>query len=96
MHSNTIITMTEETFSRTDSGKSWKTKPDTTETEQITPEQYANINDKETQQWFRRIGGSETAQRDYTNAGYLITRLTSCCPSRQTKRVRTFKFEINR
>ena len=62
-------------------------------TEQITKENYNNITSKETQQWFRRLGGSETAQRSYTCRGYLITRLTSVSPDRQNKSIYQFKFK---
>lgn len=62
-------------------------------TEQITKENYNNITSKETQQWFRRLGGSETAQRSYTCRGYLITRLTSVSPDRQNKSIYKFKFK---
>ena len=62
-------------------------------TEQITKENYNNITSKETQQWFRRLGGSETAQKSYTCRGYLITRLTSVSPDRQNKSIYQFKFK---
>ena len=62
-------------------------------TEQITKENYNNITSKETQKWFRRLGGSETAQRSYTCRGYLITRLTSVSPDRQNKSIYQFKFK---
>ena len=62
-------------------------------TEQITKENYNNITSKETQKWFRRLGGSETAQRSYTCRGYLITRLTSVSPDRQNKNIYKFKFK---
>ena len=42
--------------------------------------------------WFRRLGGSETAQRSYTCYGYVIYKLTSSSPDRQTKSVREFNF----
>ena len=61
--------------------------------EQITKENYNNITSKETQQWFRRLGGSETAQRSYTCRGYLITKLTSVSPDRQNKSIYQFKFK---
>ena len=62
-------------------------------TEQITKENYNNITSKETQKWFRRLGGTETAQRSYTCRGYLITRLTSVSPDRQNKSIYQFKFK---
>jgi len=62
-------------------------------TEKITKENYNNIVSKDTQKWFRRLGGSETAQRSYTCRGYLITRLTSVSPDRQNKSIYKFKFK---
>ena len=61
-------------------------------TEAITRKQYNNICGKDTLKWFRRLGGSETAERGYTCAGYLIVKLTSTSPDRQNKTIRTFKF----
>jgi hypothetical protein len=61
-------------------------------TEAITRKQYSNICGKDTLKWFRRLGGSETAERGYTCAGYLIVKLTSTSPDKQNKTIRTFKF----
>ncbi len=61
-------------------------------TENITREQYVNIVGDDTLKWFRRTGGSETAIKSYTCRGYLTTRLTSTSPSKETKIIRTFKF----
>ena len=62
-------------------------------TEQITKENYNNIVSKDTQKWFRRLGGSETTKRTYTSRGYLITKLTSISPDRQNKSIYQFKFK---
>jgi len=86
----TKYTMTVSTYSRTDSGKSWRSKPDEVEAKEISQGQYERQTSKGTQQWFRRLGGSETAQRSYTSSGYIITRLTSCSPDREIKKVREF------
>lgn len=88
-----IYTMTKEEYSLTDSGKGFKSKPDTVETEVITEDQYRKITDTETLKFFRRLGGSEHATRCYTSAGYLITKLTSKSPCRDVKVVRKFKIE---
>ena len=61
-------------------------------TEKITREQYVNIVGDDTLKWFRRMGGSETAIKGYTCRGYLTTMLTSTSPSKETKIIRTFKF----
>ena len=61
-------------------------------TETITNKQYNYICGEDTLKWFRRMGGSETAERGYTCAGYLIVKLTSTSPDRHNKTIRTFKF----
>ena len=61
-------------------------------TENITREQYVRIAGDDTLKCFRRMGGSETAIKGYTCRGYLTTRLTSTSPSKETKIIRTFKF----
>ena len=93
LRQDTKITMIEETYSRTDSGRYWKNKPDETETRIIDRTQYENITDDKTCQWFRRLGGSETKQYTYTKYGYLCYCLSSCSPDREIKRVRRFSFE---
>ena len=59
----------------------------------ITAREYGLTTNDDTQKWFRRLGGSETAVKGYTCDGYKITRLTSTSPDKQTKIVREFKFE---
>ena len=54
--------------------------------------QYNNITNVDTLKWFRRLGGSETAKKNYTSRGYIITRLTSTSPDRTIKVVREFNF----
>lgn len=93
LRQDTKITMIEETYYKTDSGKSWKSKPDESEIKIIDRKQYENITDDKTCQWFRRLGGSETKQYTYTKYGYLCYRLSSCSPSHDIKRVRRFMFE---
>lgn len=65
------------------------------ETNELTKEQYNRTVSTETQKEFRRFGGSETAQKDYTCFGYLITKLISKSPDKTTKIVRTYKFTKN-
>ena len=67
------------------------------ETTEITKEQYYNITSEKTMKAFRRWGGSETAQRCYTDYGYLVYKLTSGSPNyingkRASKTIREFKF----
>lgn len=63
-----------------------------TKTEPITEKQYNNITNDDTLRWFRRLGGSETAQRGYTAWGYNIVRLISSSPDRSIKTIREFTF----
>ena len=64
--------------------------------EEITTREYRNITSADTLKFFRRLGGTESAQRSYTCAGYVagyvVTKLTSTSPDRQNKTVREFKF----
>jgi len=46
----------------------------------------------DTLKWFRRLGGSESAQRGYTCRGYRVVKLTSTSPNKQSKTIREFKF----
>ena len=80
-----------EEYARTESGKSWKSNPTETEITTIDQETYNNIFSKETQAFFRRLGGYERASKSYTTAGYIVTRLTSISPDKTTKIVRTVK-----
>lgn len=100
-----MLTIVTETFSRTESGKSWKSQPDETETETMPwysfdasggldrhgEDVHRKITAPDTLRWFRRIGGSEHAVRCYTPVGYIVTRLTSTDPSRTIRRVRRFR-----
>ncbi|MHA1784085.1 MAG: hypothetical protein ACTSVE_02705, partial [Candidatus Helarchaeota archaeon] len=60
--------------------------------EEITETQYKNICSDDTLKWFRRLGGSESAQRGYTCRGYRVVKLTSTSPNKQSKTIREFKF----
>mgnify|MGYP003630727874 FL=1 len=61
--------------------------------ESITRAQYNNLTKDDTLKWFRRLGGSETAERSYTCRGYNVTKLTSTSPDRGIKIIRKFKFQ---
>ncbi len=63
------------------------------ETKEITMREHYNITSIETQKWFRRSGGSESANYGYTSQGYKVTNLISTSPNKETKIVRTFKFD---
>ena len=87
---NTIITLTETRLTK---------NPNTTyivdskKIETVTEKQHRLTTCNDTVKWFRRLGGSETVQRSYTSAGYLVTKLTSLSPDRQTKVIREYKFK---
>ena len=83
--------LTAKSYGRTESGKNWKSNPTETEITTIDQETYNNIFSKETQAFFRRLGGYERASKSYTTAGYIVTRLTSISPDKTTKIVRTVK-----
>lgn len=98
------LTMVSETYSRTESGKSWRTQPDETTTETF-PWDRRDVTDgarygedvhravtaDDTLAFFRRLGGSERAERSYTPVGYIVTRQTSSNPDRTIRRVRKFR-----
>lgn len=98
-----MLTITRETYSRTESGAGWRSKPDATETETLPWEHrnrfederwgervHAYITEPDTLRWFRRLGGSEYVVRNYTPVGYIVTRLVSTNPGRTVRVVRKF------
>jgi hypothetical protein len=64
----------------------------TIETKEIDMRQYNNITNDDTLKWFRRLGGSETATRNYTSRGYNVTKLISTSPDKSIKVIREFNF----
>lgn len=44
--------------------------------------------------FFRRLGGSEVHQKEFTGRGYVTTKITSKNPSRNLKVVRIFDFNV--
>ena len=58
----------------------------------ITEEQYRNITNEDTIKWFRRIGGTESVTKSYTNYGYVPTRIVSTSPNKQDRTLRDFVF----
>jgi hypothetical protein len=61
-----------------------------TETETITETQYNNIINSAS--FFRRLGGSCTQQKTYTNAGYKVYKDILTSPDKQIKTIREFVF----
>lgn len=101
-----MLTITTETYSRTDSGKSWQSRPDEVETETLPwgwrdaaasgsircgEEKHRYITEPDTLKWFRQLGGSEYAERSYTPVGFIVTRLISSNPDRTIRKVRKFR-----
>lgn len=85
-----IITHTRKTYEKTDSGKSWKSKPTEEKTETVKPEYYTNY--VTSIPFFNNLGTCR-AVHTYTAAGYLPTVITSISPDRRVKHVDSFRFE---
>jgi len=62
------------------------------EVREISQKEHDLLTNEETQKYFRRLKGIETANYSYTCNGYKVTKLTSTRPDKATKIVRTFKF----
>lgn len=86
------VNLTEYTYNRTASGKSWRSKPDTVEHSTVSWEQYLRMTSPETCRFFRLLGGSEFVKRSYTAYGYIPVELISCDPFREIKIIRIFDF----
>ena len=65
---------------------------DSKEVSEVTKKQHSLTTNDDTCKFFRRLGGSETKQMNYTYLGYVCTKLTSISPDRQTKVIREYKF----
>jgi hypothetical protein len=65
---------------------------DSKKIETVTEKQHDLTTNDDTCKWFRRLGGSETKQMNYTYLGYVCTKLTSISPDRQTKIIREYEF----
>ena len=89
---NTIITLTETRLTKNPNTKTTYIV-DSIEVSTVTERQHSLTTCDDTVKWFRRIGGKETVQRSYTNAGYLVTKLISTSPDKQTKVVREYEFK---
>ena len=83
------IEMTKSEFSKTDSGKSWRSKADSIEKSIIDFENYYNIIDAIP--FFKNLGGTEKVTKGYTVVGYIPTTLISTSPNKLTKVIREFR-----
>lgn len=90
---NACIVLIQKEYSRTDSGKSWRSKPDETETRRISAENYYNYCDSIP--FFKNLGGSETCDFGYTYAGYIPVEIRSIAPDYSKKVVRRFYITDN-
>lgn len=82
---NYVILMEKKTFTRTASGKGWKSKPDEVKRSVFTPTQYNNFLS------FVPIW-NDRVEKSYTCAGYLPVKVTSTSPDGSTKSVAWFEF----
>lgn len=89
---NYLIFRTIETFSRTDSGKSWRSKPDEVENDVIKPEHYTNY--ITAIPFFNNWGDGAycRAKHSYNAPGYLPKTVTTVSPFKETKKVARFWF----
>jgi hypothetical protein len=87
-----IIFRTIETFSRTSSGKSWKSKPEEVENDIITPAQYTSY--ITAIPFFNSWGDGAycRARFSYNMPGYLPTTVTTVSPHQITKKIARFWF----
>lgn len=83
---NYLIFRTIETFSRTASGKSWKSRPDEVENEIVPPKHYENY--VTAIPFFNNFGDGASCRAafSYNAPGYLPTRITTVSPFRETKK----------
>ena len=63
------------------------------EVTEVTERQHELSTNEDTIKWFRRLGGSDSVTRGYTYAGYVVVKLISTPPDRESKTVREYKFK---
>lgn len=86
------IIETRESYARTATGKSWQKRPYKLVAEEITPRYYQNIIDS-IPYFNRGIHGEHCrGYREYTPAGYKITRVVTVGPFDCKKEVRSYNF----
>lgn len=91
-----VATVTKEYYTRTASGRTWKSRPDKVEIENISGQWYENYVRSVT--WFntKTFPGDKTscrAQWAYTWAGYIPVVISSVSPSGGQKIVARFEFK---
>lgn len=88
-NNNYVITHTKKIYHKTDSGKSWKSKPTEQYTEIVTPQFYTNY--VTSISFFNNLGTCK-AIHNYTIAGYLPVTITSISPDKTIKHIDSFTF----
>ena len=92
---DTIITLTETRLTKNPNTKTTYIV-DSKKIETVTEKQHDLTTNDNTCKGFRRLGGSETKQMNYTCLGYICTKLTSISPDKQTKVVREYNIDLVR
>lgn len=92
---NYTITKTTEHYTKTASGKSFKNKPYQITTETVTEEHYRKYIDAIP--FFNNYGCGASCRgyKSHTQAGYLITKVTTIYPYQEQKQVTYFNFKYN-
>lgn len=88
----TIITETVQTWTKNPNTKTTYILVES-ETRQVDVRQVYNATSKQTQQFFRRLGGTERVYECHTPLGMMPYKCTSISPDRQTKKVRLYTYE---
>ena len=89
---NYIVLHTKKVYTRTDSGKSWKNKPDSITRTVIDIEHYNNY--VTSIPFFNRFGNGAYCRGtyEYTCAGYIPTSIVTVSPFKEIKHIDTFIF----
>lgn len=87
------ITKTVTKYKRTNSGRCWKSKPESVKEEVVGAEHYTNY--IQSIPFFNNYGDGAycRAEYGYTYAGYLPVKVTSVSPYQEVKLIAEFRFE---
>lgn len=85
----TVMKWVAERYDRTDSGKSWRSKPYEVTTSYLTQDRYRRITSEEELRFWRSLGSCRV-EYGYMSIGYCIDRLTRVSPSKEEKIVEKF------
>lgn len=88
---SSICIWTREHYERTDSGKSWKSKPSEIERLAISEDWQRNQTDDSAARFWNAFGMCRR-QYGYTYAGYRVTRMTLTSPDRERQTREFFRF----